>query len=137
MQLSDEEVAQFLPRHKMSVSAISGYRSMELENTVVEIVLSKLRPHFSGVGDWDANPPVIVKSIICKMLAGYLYSSHFSDSDTEMPAFGEYLINNAHSWIEKVINGELDIDEVEDEEKLTVGDVKILDDPVFTMGERF
>jgi len=133
MNLTSEDIMQFLPKGKFTIANVDSYRSNELEATQEAYVLSRLSPHYD-ISTWDTDPPTLVKSVVSMMVAAQMYMSNWADSDTDLPAYGENLMTQAKNILDGMVNGSINIDDTERE---TAGFVKDIGDPIFEIGERF
>jgi len=133
MNLTSEDIMQFLPKGKFTIANVDSYRSNELEATQEAYVLSRLSPHYD-ISTWDTDPPTLVKSVVSMMVAAQMYMSNWADSDTDLPAYGENLMMQAKNILDGMVSGSINIDDTERE---TAGFVKDIGDPIFEIGERF
>lgn len=150
--ITTQTVNQFLPKEKLEIPTAdpqalhTHYNGQELENTVWDIVTSKL--HEYDLSTWvnsggvpvPGNIPSLIKNIMGMWVAGRIYQKQFSEESLvgQGMTYGERLVVDATEMLEALASGLIKDAEVLYLDTGARNDPTFLEtDPVFTMGQVF
>jgi len=131
MQISNNELLQYLPRAKVDSEDLSQYRSSTLEQSHVDLTIAQLKFYFTTEG-WSNDPPSVVKQIILMRVASEIWNQHWATDDTNLSGYGQRLWTRAQNLLDMIIAGEIKV--IPDQEQPGSAGYEELDEPVFQMG---